>query len=463
MSFRADLKISARESAIKNKKLQTARSQAIACLAAWSGTGKPAQGFVDALIHNSCLSNEDRQLAVMLVIGALRRQGSLDWLISRFAKTALSKMRPMTLAALRIGVLQLCVLERIPEAAAVNETVAALKLMRQPLWLLGFVNGILRNIARQKDSLPRLDALAPEIDHPAWLTERWRRSFGENQAQAVCRINSMEPQLCLNSLRCGRDELARRLEVGGISAVPGRYAPNSLLLPEWRRAVTTLPGFAEGLFQVQDQAAQLACRLLGPFKEQHRCLDGCAGLGGKTCALAACLPAGAALTAVEPDTRRSRLLQENLTRQQAQDRVSIFSGTLDAFAATQPQPFDGILIDAPCSGTGVIRRQPDIRWNRQPDDVLLYQKQQLALLRTAATLLAPGGTLVYATCSIEPEENWQVIERFLAENSGYELTGCQTLLPDAAAMLTDGRGCFAPLPDKEIDGFFAARMVKKAG
>jgi len=444
----------------KNNRVRTARSQAAACLAAWSDTSKPVQGFIDQLIHESDLSSEERQLAVMLVMGTLRHQARLDRLISRFATTALGKMKPLTLAALRIGVLQLCFLERIPAAAAVNETVAALSSMRQPAWLLGFVNGILRNIARQKDSLPKTEEL-----EPVWLFERWQRSFGKENAQAICRLNGTEPQLCLNSLCGRREELAQLLAAQGICSVPGRYAPESLLLPNWRGSVTALPGFAEGLFQVQDQAAQLACTLLGPFKERGRYLDTCAGLGGKTCALAALLPAGASLTAVEPDARRVRLLGENLRRQKLQRRVSIFHATLEDFAASRPPVplFDGILLDAPCSGTGVIRRQPDIRWNRQPDDFSRYQTTQRALLQTAAELLVPGGVLVYATCSIEPEENQQVVEQFLAQHSSFSLSSSQELLPLAAKELTYVQGCFAPLPREEIDGFFAARLVRSKG
>ena len=210
---------------------------------------------------------------------------------------------------------------------------------------------------------------------------------------------------------------------------------------------------------MQDQAAQLACKLLGTFKE-GRYLDSCAGLGGKTCALAAFLPAGASLTAVEPDARRVRLLRDNVLRQQVDMRVEIFHGSLEDFAATAPLPFDGILIDAPCSGTGVIRRQPDIRWNRQPGDFAAYQATQLDLLQTAAELLAPGGVLVYATCSIEAEENRQVLEQVLAATKNFRLTDCRELLPPAAVELTDAQGCFAPLPAEEIDGFFAARMVR---
>ncbi len=447
---------------MKKKDAATARSLAAACLAAWSGSGRPVQGYLDLMIHESALSSEDRQLAVMLVMGALRRQAYLDLLISRFAKTSLSKMKPLTLAALRIGVFQLRFLERVPDSAAVNETVAALKQMRQPPWLLGVVNGILRNIARQQDSLPKPEDFGPELEQPAWLLERWRRNFGEEKAREICRINSAEPELCLHvSCRSGgREELARRLAAQGIQVRPGKYAPDSLLLPGWRGPVTALPGFAEGLFRVQDQAAQLACLLLGPFREQGRYLDGCAGLGGKTCALAGLLPVDASLTAVEPDSRRLRLLRDNLEREGAAGRTAVFAGRLEDFAAAKPPLFDGILIDAPCSGTGVIRRHPDIRWNRQPEDFAAQQAGQLALLQTAAELIAPGGTLVYATCSIEPEENQQVVAQFLAARNEFRLASCRDLLPSAAAELTDAQGCFAPLPSEEIEGFFAVRLVR---
>lgn len=444
---------------MSSKKTSSARHVAVICLEKWSGSGQPMQRFLDRLVYGSNLSGADRQLAVILIMGVLRRQGFLDHSISQFSKMPLRKMKPLTLAALRIGVLQLCFLERVPDAAAVNETVAALKKLRQPAWLLGFVNGLLRNIARHKENLPQPDNLGVEINHPAWLVQRWQQHLGQEKMRAVCQINDIEPQLCLCSLGMERENLARHFAAQDIRTVPGSYAPNSLLVPDWRGPVTALPGFAEGLFQVQDQAAQLACLLLGP-QEQGRYLDACAGLGGKTCVLAARLPAAASLTAVEPDDRRRRLLHENLTRQQMQERVSIFHGSLEAFAKTEPPPYDGILLDAPCSGTGVIRRQPDIRWNRQPEDFAACQTKQLDLLNTAAELLAPGGVLVYAVCSIEPEETRQTLEQFVALQSSFCLTDCRNFLPQAAAELLDEHGCFAPLPSKEIDGFFAARMVK---
>ena len=446
----------------------TSRSLAINCLAQWSGTGKPIQGFIDTIIHNSGLETGDRQLAVMLVMGVLRRQQYLDSILSRFSKTPLRKMKPLTLAGLRVGVYQLCFLERIPDSAAVNETVKALKKSRQPGWLLKFVNGTLRAIAREKTNLPDPETAGPNngpvLEHPNWLTERWRRNFGSQKMAEICRINNLEPKLCLqvNRSRTDTEKLTELFDREGIPCRPGKYAPDSLILPDHRGAVTALPGFTEGLFQVQDQAAQLACLLCSPLEKGRRYLDGCAGLGGKTCTLAGSLPADTVLHAIEPNQRRTRLLTENLARLQLADLVTIIHQDLQTYAASTPQPFDGILVDAPCSGTGVIRRHPDIRWNRQPEELAAFQAIQLDLLQTAASMLTPGGVLVYATCSLEPEENEQVIEQFLAASAEFILTNCRDFLPDSAAVLVDDNGFFKPLPTEEIEGFFAARMVRKA-
>ncbi|MCI5222988.1 MAG: 16S rRNA (cytosine(967)-C(5))-methyltransferase, partial [Candidatus Electrothrix sp. AR4] len=183
----------------KNKPAATSRRLALDTLVQWAGTGKPVQGFINTIIHNSGLKNEDRQLAVMLVMGVLRQQEYLDSIISRFSKTKLRKMKPLTLTALRVGVVQICFLERIPDSAAVNETVKALKKMRQPGWLLSFVNATLRNIARQKETLPDPATAAldnqPVLNHPVWLTARWRHRFGSEKMREICRINNLEANL----------------------------------------------------------------------------------------------------------------------------------------------------------------------------------------------------------------------------------------------------------------------------
>ena len=429
------------------------------------GTGKPVQGFIETIIHSSDLPSKDRQLAVMLVTGVLRRQEYLDLIISRFSSTKLRKMKPLTLAALRVGVLQICLLDRIPVSAAVNETVAALKKMRQPPWLLGFVNATLRNIAKKKDSLPPPEHAGPNgeptLDHPDWLCTRWTNQLGQEMTQAICQINNQESELCLraNPLYIESSGLINLLSQEGIQARPGQYAPDSLCIENYRGAINNLPGFVEGKFHVQDQAAQLACHLLGPFQKQGRYLDACAGLGGKTCTVASLLPQNASLQAVDPDNRRIQLLKENLEREGLAERTEIFHGTLEEFALSNPGKFTAILVDAPCSGTGVIRKHPDIRWNRKHYDFAEYQAKQLALLHTAAKLLCSGGVLVYATCSIEPEENHEVVEQFLGSATGFITTNCQEFLPKAAAPLVDRHGFFAPLPGPEIEGFFAARLI----
>lgn len=449
------------------KSVTTSRGSAIACLVEWAESGKPAQWVIDKGIHNTSLKNEDRQLAVRLVMGVIRRQQYLDIILSRFSKTPLRKMKPLTRATLRVGIYQLCFLDRIPDSAAVNETVKAFKKARQPGWLVRFVNGTLRSVARKKNSLPAPDSAGPGntevLEHPAWLTERWQRKFGRDRMLDICRMNSREPELCLqvNPTRVSREQLARQLTLAGIDVRVGRYSPESLVLTGFHGSVTALPGFTEGKFQVQDQAAYLCSKLFGPLREKGRYLDACAGLGGKTCALSFFLPPGAVLDAVEPDPRRSRLLVENLQRMGFDSRVRIFQQDLQSFASSGEVRYDGILVDAPCSGTGVIRKHPDIRWNRTENDLAVNRKTQGELLQIAGSLLAPGGTLVYATCSLEPEENEQVVDLFLAENTEYVLTDTRVYLPESAGALVNDAGMFSPVPSEEIEGFFAARMVRK--
>ena len=444
----------------------TARHLAVKCLLRWERERQAVQPILDAMIHEAPLSSRDRHLAVMLVLGVLRQMQYLDRVIAGFSRFPLAKMKLLISMSLRVGVYQLLFLERIPDSAAVNETVSILRQERQPRWLVNFANGVLRAIVRGRDDLPGPDAPDERgemvLNHPAWLVRRWQVAYGKDKTVLICRANNREPTLTLrvNTLRITTDELADRLRVHGCGVRPGRYAPDSLVLEGPAGQLTGLPGYAEGLFHVQDEAAQLVTLLLAPLAAGQRCLDACAGLGGKTCHLAQMLPAGAELLAVEPSALRFRLLAQNLRRLQLAERVASFPVELAGFAATAPAPFARILVDAPCSGTGVIGRHPEIRWNRKPEDLADYQRQQLALLEIARGLLAPGGVLVYATCSLEPEENRDVVDAFVREHAQFTLTDCREFLPMAAAGLVDTAGCFAPTPADGLDGFFAARLLR---
>lgn len=445
----------------------TPRSTAVEVLCLWATT----HNSIDSLFHAAIeqLADIDRGLAKSLVYGVLRQKQFLDHIIRGFSKHPLTKMKPRTLMTLRIGVYQLLFLRRIPDSAAVNATVNTLKTAGQPAWLIGFVNGILRNVARNRTALPTPEELAggdpPILNHPTWLVERWQARFGTETTWTICCGNNSDPPLTLrvNGRRTSRTALKTLLAKTGITAHNGLYSPSALRIDSFPGSIVALPGYEQGHFQVQDEAAQLASLLVAPLPARCRVLDACAGLGGKTSHLAELLPPDGNIIAVEPESRRFGLLRENLHRLGHTDQVRCVRADLHAYATTRPQLFDAILIDAPCSGTGVIRRQPDIRWNRQPEDLSRYQRTQLELLEIAATLLNRGGVLVYVTCSLEPEENEDVVQLFLARRPHFAVQNAADLLPEAARRLVDEAGFFRPSPADDVDGFFAARLINPRG
>jgi len=441
--------------------MKSPRQFAIDVLVATAQKGQPVDQVFDRQQSGQPFGDpRDTHFAMAMIYGVLRWQGYLDQVIAGFSSHPLAKMKPLTLAALRVGAYQLLFMDRVPASAAINETVQALKMAGQPKWLTGFANGLLRALARGKDQLlPASSREALFLGHPAWLVARWQQRYGDEVAEAICRANNELPLLVLrvNTRRSGRPEYIRLLADAGIEAEAGIYAPDAVRLIGYRGAVTALPGYGEGLFQVQDEAAQLATLLLGDLVV-GRYLDGCAGLGGKTSHLAQLLPIGGEVVAVEPHSGRSKLLRENLTRLGLD--ATIVAGELQDFAQEQPQSFQGIIIDAPCSGLGVVGRQPDIRWQRAKGDLPRYATRQLALLGQAASLLAHGGVLVYATCSTEPEENDEVINAFLATHPDFVRADAKAFLPAAAHGLVDSQGCLRTLPHQGLDGFFAARLEK---
>ena len=442
--------------------MRSPRQLAIEVLLAAAQKGQPVDQVFDQQHASQPLGDpRDTQLAMAMVYGVLRWQGYLDQVIAGFSSHPLAKMKPLTRVALRVGTYQLLFMDRVPVSAAINETVQALKAAGQPKWLTGFANGVLRSLARNEDSL--LSPASREalfLSHPTWLVSRWRERYGDAATEAICRANNEQPPLVLrvNSRRTRRDVYLRLLAEAGIEAMAGTYAPDAVRLDGYRGAIATLPGYAEGFFQVQDEAAQLATLLLGELGAK-RYLDGCAGLGGKTSHLAQLLPPGGEVVAVEPHAGRRKLLGENLTRLGL--HATLFPGELQAFASENPEKFQGVLIDAPCSGLGVVGRQPDIRWQRKEADLSRYAARQCALLDQSAELLVNGGALVYATCSTEPEENDEVVTGFLVAHPDFSVVDAKRFLPTPAQSLVDSHGCLRTLPHQGLDGFSAVRMEKK--
>jgi len=449
----------------------SARYRALVILNLWESRGTPLDLVVAEELRQPLADHRENQFCRALVYGVARWRGYLDELLTRYAKHPLAKMKPLLRQALRCGLYQLVAMDRVPPSAAINETVQLLKEAGEPRWLTGFANGVLRRLSRELDNLPSPGASVeffPDwprpalLSHPDWLYHRWCRRYGMETAEVLCRANNQEPRLTLRvTARSSREALLGRLRAAGFAAVYGPFAPASLLLENFRGPVTALPGFAEGFFQVQDEAAQLVSLLMGKLSN-GRYLDACAGLGGKTTHLAELLPEGGHLVAVEPEERRLDLLADNLQRLGLTGRVETLPGTLAQLVDKGGEKFLGILVDAPCSGLGVIRRHPDIRWNRGVEDLTRFQALQLAILGQAIDLLAPDGVLVYATCSTEPEENEQVVERFQKGHPDLTIEDCSRFLPDSARELVDPAGFFRSRPDQGLDGFFAARL-RRAG
>ncbi|MCG2823173.1 MAG: 16S rRNA (cytosine(967)-C(5))-methyltransferase RsmB [Desulfurivibrionaceae bacterium] len=437
------------------------RAIAMDTLLAWEKAQEPLDQVLESMVSLAAMDDpRDRQLVMALVYGVVRWQGYLDASIQKFSSHPLRQMKPLTLAALRVGLYQLIFLDRIPESAAINETVQALKSARQPKWLSGFVNGVLRAMARQRASLPAPDEAAAVLSHPAWLVARWEALFGRERARRICWTNTTLPPLVVrvNTLRISTDDWLSLLRENGIACERGLFAQDGVRIDNFQGSVTALPGYVEGFFVVQDEAAQLVTQLLGPFVS-GRYLDGCAGLGGKALHLAQMLPDGGRVVAVEPSRKRQALLKENVERLGGPE-VAIHGVTLQEFAGQPQGGFAGVLVDAPCSGLGVIRRQPDIRWQRSLAALQGYQNRQRELLSAAAGLVAKGGLLVYATCSIDPMENDEVIGAFLHEYPEFSTTPAQEYLPDPARGLCDGKGFLKTTPEQGVDGFFAARLQK---
>ena len=355
----------------------------------------------------------------------------MDHIIGSFSKIPLGKIDPPVLNILRIAVFQLAFMDRIPASAAVNTAVDIAKSLARP-WAAPFVNAVLRKAADGHrtaappgpgaGSRPRAGGrrLAAGV-----ARERWIKRHGYPTAAALCdQVNALPPlTLRANTLKTGRDDLARALAPDALGTAPTELAPDGLRLEGLRRRIVELEPFRDGWFQVQDEAAQLVSLLLAPCPGET-VLDACAGRGGKTGHLAALMRNQGAITAV--DQSRVRLAQLEAEMQRL--GVGIVS-TCEA-DLKRPAPdraFHRVLLDAPCSGLGTLRRNPDIKWAAEKRNLDRYHRVQVELLMQAARLTAPGGPLVYAVCSPEPEETVEVVREFLARNDGF---GIDTDAPD---------------------------------
>jgi 16S rRNA (cytosine967-C5)-methyltransferase len=354
-----------------------------------------------------------------------------------------------------IGFYQLLYM-RVPTHAAVAETVEGARGLGKP-WASGLINGVLRSLIRNKDEL--LEALSDdasaELSCPRWLLDRIRKAWPETWRAILEAINDRPPMsLRVNLKQCSRAEYVEKLKADSVAAKPIAHVKSGVILDR-AQDVFELPGFKDGLVSVQDGGAQLAADLVG-MEPGHEILDLCAAPGGKTCHMLELSPHDVSITAVDVSSERLQRVQENLDRLGLE--AKLYTGdAVKPKGEWAEKNYDRILLDVPCSATGVIRRHPDIKLLRRAEDISSLAELQQKIMKSAWLLLKPGGVLLYVTCSLLPQENEEQIEYFLSNN------------PDAAELPVEGSWGYArafgrqTLPGEDsMDGFFYARLQKRS-
>jgi 16S rRNA (cytosine967-C5)-methyltransferase len=420
-----------------------------------------------ARARQALTDERDRALAGEIAAGTLRWQGAFDAVISRFATRPLRHLDREVLVILRLTMFQLLHLDRVPASAAVNDAVSltrrAGKTSAAPM-----VNAILRRVSRERNRLPLptrpepgadrealLQYLSVTLSHPRWLVERWLDRHGFENTERWAQFNNEPAKLTLrtNSLKARREELADALSKAGVRTAPTRLAPDGLVVQQGNPLLTPLAG--TGLFVVQEEASQLVALMTG-VKPGEVVLDACASPGGKTTAMAAAMNDRGTIVATDVRKNRVALLASTVAASGA-SHVHIVRA--DATALPFGERFDCVLLDAPCSGLGTIRRDPDVKWRRTEFELSDLSAMQLRMLRACAAVLKASGRVVYSTCSGEPEENEQVVRAFIAESGYREVPRAD--LPASARSLVNEQGHLRTYPFRDgVEAFFAAVLVR---
>ena len=468
------------------EKPKTARAVAVQVLNRCDPQKNYAGPVLDKLLNRT----EQRQRATDLVFGTLRNRRAVDTVITRFSGRPVQRISPHLLNIVRVGVYELVYAPATGEYATVNEAVEHTKAVAGKKQA-GFVNAVLRQVLRHISNrqvqlehagalrtLPQTLAAGCEFDTdflpdpeispdsylsvvfslPGWLVGDWLGEFGLEQTRQICAASNRRPSIYVrpNPLKTTTRELAEKLASAHVEVEIVEQAMIRLKSP---RAIGNLPGFAEGEFTVQDITASQPVRLLNP-QPDWTILDLCAAPGVKTAQLAEATADSAGITATDVDARRLEMVRENMARLDIK-RVQIvpYEGILNSQFSTLNSKFDAVLLDVPCSGTGVMRRKPEIRWRITEKEIETLAGLQSKLINAASQCVCADGVLIYSTCSIEPEENRGVVKSFLKANPDFQLDPAGNYLPDEVVSEDGYMETFPHLHG--IDGAFAARMVKK--
>ncbi|CUB20319.1 Ribosomal RNA small subunit methyltransferase B [Bacillus safensis] len=420
--------------------------------------------LLQSVMKDKDLAHQDKPLLTELVYGTLQNKLALDYMLAPFVKKP-QKVAPWVMQLLRMSLYQMVYLEKIPDRAAIHEAVELTK-KRGHKGISSLVNGVLRSV--QREGVPSFDAikdpvkrLSIETSHPLWLVQEWVQAYGFEAAENMCRIHLVPPKqtLRVNRMKTDRTALQQKLMDAGIETELGDLSEDALKL--MKGSIVSTPSFQEGYVTIQDESSMLVARALDP-QPGETVLDACAAPGGKSTHIAERMNDEGKIVSLDLHEHKVKLIKQAAKRL---NLTQIEAKALDARKAADyysEASFDRILIDAPCSGFGVIRRKPDMKYTKSQEDSARLAAIQQAILKEAAPLLKPGGTLVYSTCTMDPTENQQVIHAFLQEHQDFEPDlSLNERLPEQVAPFVQN-GSVQILPHYfGTDGFFICSMRKK--
>lgn len=422
--------------------------------------------LLNQMINKHKLNHKDVGLLTELVYGSVQRKKTLDYFLAPFVKKGLKKLDLWVLVLLRMSLYQLVYLDRIPDRAIVHEAVELAK-KKGHKGISSMVNGTLRSIIREgvgsvdeiKDPIQRL---AIKESYPTWLIERWVKQFGIEKTSKICEVNAVPPVVTarVNRSKISTiEEAISRLEAEGVKATKGDLSPDAIKIIEGHLPSTTL--YKDGCFTIQDESSMLVARALAPAKGTN-VLDSCAAPGGKTTHIAEIMVGTGSVHALDLHEHKIKLIKDQAKRLQL---PNIHTNATDSRKANQlfeKESFDYILVDAPCTGFGVIRRKPDIKWQKSEQDINRIANIQIDILTAVAPLLKRGGRLVYSTCTIDVEENENVVQAFLKKHTDYQIDDSLAERLPACTENILNKGMLQLLPhDFDTDGFFIAALIKQ--
>lgn len=412
------------------------------------------------------INPKDENLVREIVYGVIENLTYIDYIISKLSTKKIEKIHPKILDILRIGVYQIAFTDKIPDRAAVNESVNLAKKYVHG-GAAGFVNGILRNFSRRKaemmkiESGDKLEFLSIKYSHPKWMVKRWIKAYGEDFTERLLNANNSKPKLNLrvNTLKTDKDTLKQALTNYGYEVHDTKYAKDGIVVENPVR-ITDIDEFIQGHFTIQDESSMLVAQIANP-KEDSIILDLCSAPGGKATHLAQIMNNKGRIICWDIYEHKLELVRENASRL----GINIIETKLQD-AQVLDESMIGIadicIVDAPCSGLGIIRRRPEIKWNRKEEDIEDLVKIQRNILNNASKYVKPGGLIIYSTCTIEENENINMIEEFLNKNKDFTLSPFDQLISFDENMSSSKEGYIQMFPNIHgTDGFFISRIKKK--